>query len=106
MTGRNLRWILDVEVAFADQPLHEVVEQLGKIRLRLFASFAAQRLEHFRSELAALHQRVENCLSQCVERAVAGLLTDAHPVVRMVLSREPTLQEKIRELVEQGLEID
>ena len=63
VAGRHLRRRLDVEIAFVDEPLHELVEQLGELRLGLLVAVAAQRLEHLGRELSALHQRVEDRLA-------------------------------------------
>ena len=104
--GRHLRRRVEVEVALVDQPLHEIVEQLGELRLRLLVAVAAQRLEHLGRELAALHQRFEDRLPQRVERAVARLV-EAHAVVRAALAAgEAGLEQEVGELVEQRLEID
>ena len=82
MAGWHLRRCLEVEIPFLDQPLHEVIEQLGELRLRFLVAVAAQRLEHLGRELAALHQRAKNRLLQRFHRAVAGFV-DTHAVVRL-----------------------
>ena len=47
VAGGHLRRRFDVEVALVDQPLDEVVEQLGELALRSrLVAVAAQRLEH------------------------------------------------------------
>src|SRR5262249_50794719 len=68
---------------------------------------AAQRLEHLRRELAALHERVEDRLFEGLERAVV-LVGGVPTVIGLVVAvvGEPRLQQKIGELVEQRLKID
>ena len=100
---------LEVEVALVDQPLDELVEQLGELRSISWSCsrrrLAAQRLEHLGGELARLHQRLEDRLLQRVERAVAVV---AHVVVpeRRAPAGEAGLEQEVGELVEQRLEID
>src|SRR5262249_38053005 len=85
---------------------HEIVEELGQLRLALFVVAAAERVEHLRRELPALHERVENGLLERLERTIA-LIAGIPAVVRLVVAAgEARLQQKVRKLVEQRLKVD
>src|SRR5438876_443353 len=83
-----------------------VALQLG-IPLGISGGFTPQQLEHLGGELPRLHQRLEDGLAQRVERAVRLVLTELAPEGMGVrASGEARLEEEIRELIEQGLEVD
>src|SRR5438874_1257076 len=44
VAGRHLRRVFDVEIAFLNQTLHQLVEQLGELGLSFLVLAAAQRL--------------------------------------------------------------
>jgi hypothetical protein len=104
--GGHLRRRLGGQVAFGDEPLHQLVEELGELGLALGVVLAAQRLEHLGRELATLQERVEDRLAERVHRAVA-LVAELPPVIRLLRpAGEPGLEQEVRELVEQRLEVD
>src|SRR5207248_8332783 len=88
------------------EQLRELALQVG-IALGVAARFVAQHLEHFRRELAGLHQRLEDGLAQRVKRAVRLVFTELAPEgVGVRASGEARLKQEIGELVEQGLQVD
>src|SRR5205823_12332159 len=70
---RHQRRRVHREVPLVDQPLDQLVEQLGELGLPLFVAVAAKRLEHLGGELPALDERIEDRLTERLERAVAVL---------------------------------
>jgi hypothetical protein len=107
MSGRHLRRRVDIQVAFSRELLDEIVEQLAEFFLRLLRAIPAQRLQQLRRELTALDQRIEDRLTQRLERAV-GLAVEVVEIRIEVLpaaGRETRLQQKIGELVEQRLQV-
>src|SRR3989475_20622 len=101
-----------VQVALVDQLLNDLVEQLPQLALeigvarRVAGRFAAQHLEHFGRELARVHERLEDRLPQGVERAVGFFLAELAPErMRVRASGEAGMEEKVGELIEQGLEV-
>ena len=79
MCIRNLWRRVDVQITFSGEALHEVVQQLGELRLRFLIAITSQGLEHFGGELAALDQRVEDCFLERLERPV-GVTTKVPPI--------------------------
>src|SRR5207245_6925587 len=72
-----------------------------------YTTLFRSHLEHFRRELAGLHQRLEDGLAQRVKRAVRLVFTELAPEgVRVRASGEARLKQEIGELVEQGLQVD
>src|SRR5206468_3258360 len=53
VSRRHLRRRVHREVPLVDQPLDQLVEQLGELGLPLFVAVAAKRLEHVGGELPA-----------------------------------------------------
>src|SRR6266702_4156600 len=109
---RHLGRLADVQVPLVDQLLDDLVEQLGELALeigvagRVAGGLAAQQLEHLGRQLPRVHERLENRLPQRVERAVGLVLAELPPErMRVCASGEARLQQKIGELIEQGLEI-
>src|SRR5438034_1196980 len=101
-----------VQVALIDQLLNDLVEQLAQLTLeigvarRVAGRFAAQHLEHFRRQLARVHERLEDRLPQGVQRAVGFFLAELAPErVGVRASGEAGLEEEVGELIEQGLEV-
>src|SRR2546422_487739 len=101
------------EVALLDQALDDLVEQLGELALQVGVplgvarGLATQRLEHLGSQLARVHERLEDRLAQRVERTVGLLIAELAPEgVGVRASGEARLQQEVGELVEQALEVD
>ena len=107
MAGRHLRRRFHREVAFLDQPLDELIEQLRELSLSFLVALATQRLEHVRRELPALDERIQDCLTQRLERAIT-VIAEVPSVVRLLIlaAGKSRLQEEVGKLVEQRLEID
>src|SRR5207248_3899201 len=109
----HLGRLADVQVPLVDQLLDDFVEQLGELALeigvagRVARGLAAQQLEHLGRELPRVHEGLKDRLPQRIERAVGLVLAELAPEgMRVRASGEPRLQEKIGELIEQGLEIE
>src|SRR5690606_25419435 len=81
--------------------------QLGQPSLGHFVTFAAERREHVRRELVAVYQRLENGLLQRLNGAIFLVIAELAPerVLRWPAG-EARLQEEIRELLQEGLEVD
>jgi hypothetical protein len=79
MCIRNLWRRVDVQIPFSGEALHEVVQQLGELRLRFLIAIASQGLEHLGGELAALDQRVEDRFLERLERSV-GIAAEITPI--------------------------
>lgn len=106
LAARHLRRCLDVEIPFRCQTLDEVVEQLGELGLRGFVPVASQRLEHLRRELPTLDQGIEDRLAERVERTVLFTAKVAPIGIVVVTTGESRLEEKVRQLVEERLQVD
>jgi hypothetical protein len=103
----------DVQVALLHEPLHDLVQQLGELALQVGVALgvsgglATQHLQHLGRELARVHQRLEDRLAQGVHRPVGVVAAELPPEGVIVgAAREPRLQQEVRELVEQALEVD
>src|SRR2546421_567874 len=74
---------------------------------RCSVPWAPKLLEHLGSQLARVHERLEDRLAQRVERAVGLLVAELAPEgVGVRASGEARLQQEVGELVEQALEVD
>ena len=104
----HLRRRVDVEIALFHELGDDVVEELRELlgALPIILAVAAQRLEHLGGELSAFHEGVEDRLAERIHRAIL-LLPHVVPVRTLHFAAgEAGLQEKIRELVEERLEVD
>ncbi len=97
------------EVALLDQPLHQVVQQLGEpLPLPLVAlPLAPQLFEHLRRELPALDQRAQQRFLQRIQRPAGRVHVQRVRPPRLVLrpAREPALEQEVREPVQQLLDV-
>src|SRR6266568_1487405 len=87
MTGRHLRWRIEIEVTLLGEAFDEIVKQFCKLILGVFVSVAAQCFEQLGCELPALDQRVEYCLLECFERAI-GLFVEITPRIELAAAGE------------------
>jgi hypothetical protein len=105
---RHLGRRLQIEVAFGHHPLDNLVQQPGQLgcTLAFVVVASAQGLEHLGGELTAVHQGVQNRLSQRLDRMVS-VFPRVTPVGMVRLTTgESRLEQEIRKLVEQGLQVD
>jgi len=106
MTGRHLRRSLKIQVSLCRQLLDQAVEQLTQLLLGFLGAVAAQRFEQLGRELSALDQRVENCLAQSFDGSIGLRIEIVEVGIHALAAGESRLQQKIRELVKERLEID
>ena len=100
MTRRNLRRRLQVQISLGGKLLDQLVEQFAQLLLRFLVAVATQRFEKIGRELSALDQRVEDRLTQRLQRAVRLRIEIVEIRIEALAAGEAGLQQKIRQLVE------
>ncbi len=108
VAARQQRRIAQIDVAFLDELLHQVIEQLGDLlaHLRVTIALATQLAEHLGRELAALDERLQQRFLQRIERAIFVVAGPAPPRVKMGAALEAALQQEIGESLEQVLDVE
>src|SRR5690606_28199789 len=91
----------DLKVSLLHEPFDQPVEQLCQLPLDfLVATPAAQRLEHLAGELPTLDEGPQEGVFQALQRAL-GVVELAPERVVVGPPGEATLQEKVRQLLEE-----